>query len=411
VLQKAGSRRAPRLEDVLTEYAVYAQRNATNTVELVGITFKHARAAFARVERPIARDFTLWFSQSARPLGPYAPGTVNAWRSHLLAAYTYFFHSGIGQPGERNELAFTQPLPDHRPRPDTFGDVRAAFAKSVAVMPDARARALIAVLRFQGLRISEVLGLQARDFDTRLWKMWVRRRREVNFWHPQGQPLKHRKHEARMHVMQGARPYILELLALPEAQRHRGCGNGPLVATPYLFPYTGHQLYGDHATPSLAKRRTGKLHRVSEPSIIERMRVVFPALEDNAEAFHVWRHSMAVEAIQRLQGPSALVRLMNLLRHASVTSTARYVALLTGKEIGAEDVQEIEEWQSEDPGAGKASGPPPVSASENTDESEGRHAPDVVLQAAEVLRVIGAKYGRRLNKRHRDKKRLRGHKK
>ena len=407
IVQRHGSRKAPKLETVLSEYLAYARTKAPNTLALVKISFAHAQRAFEQVERPVARDFTVWMGNMARDVGPYAPGTVNAWRSHLLAAYAYYFDSGLGASDERNELAFTRPLPDPRLRPDTFGDVRVAFRKIIAIMPDARARAFIAVLRFEGLRVSEALGLQARDIDLRAQKLWVRRRREPNFWGLQGLPLKHEKHEARMHIMAEAVPYLTELLNLPEATRRVGCGNGREEVTPYLFPYTTHQLYGDHETPSLKRRRTGKLRRVSEPSILERMRTVYPDLTDNYEAFHVWRHSMAIEAIQRLQGPSALTRLMNLLRHASVTSTAKYVTSLTGKEIGKEDVREIEEWQAQESGDPGVSGTG-VSLSENPDQRTGVGEPDAVKQAAELLSVLGAKYGRRLVKRHGSKKPLRG---
>lgn len=179
------------------------------------------------------------------------------------------------------------------PRPRALRDPAREFPELLEAAGDARARALLLTLRYQGLRIGEALGLEWDDLDLDAGRLHVRQQRLVTRAAPS--PLKHRAHGAWLPL------HPLVSSALAELARGRRPLRG--AKSRYFFPYYQTEL--------------GEL--------LARLHLLVPKALPRRHGWHVLRHTYATEL---LRAGTRLEVIGRLLRHSSIAETQHYCAQL-----------------------------------------------------------------------------------
>mgnify|MGYP001596015384 CR=1 FL=1 len=171
-----------------------------------------------------------------------------------------------------------------------------------------RARAWLGVLRFTGLREGEALGLHATDFefDGGRWILRVRRQRSQHSL-ATTEALKTPTSRRQIEVHPSLVPLISPLLDAGAASVKVGKGGARLEQTPLLFPY-----------------RTIDLERM-----IAKLRAVLPDDFTENNAWHVFRHTCAVEWYRRGR---EVVQISVVLGHASIAYTQKYLRAFLGND-------------------------------------------------------------------------------
>lgn len=174
---------------------------------------------------------------------------------------------------------------------------------------DERARAWLAVLRFTGLREGEALGLHATDIEQRQGATWLLRVRRQRSQHTleTTEALKTTTSRRQIEVHPALVPLLRPLLASGPASVKVGRGGGATIETPLLFPY-----------------RALDLERM-----IAKLRVVCPDDFTPDNAWHVFRHTCAVEWYRRGR---EVVQISTVLGHASIAYTQKYLRGFLGND-------------------------------------------------------------------------------
>lgn len=237
----------------------------------------------------------------------FAETTANRYLVMLSAVYRY--------GTQRYPLAVVRsPLlgvPRFRPaqkRPKALRDPETTWPVLLAAMPDAMARSLLCVLRWQGLRIGEALGLQLDHVDLQRGRLLIVQQRRPDY--PAPSPLKGSGSAADMplHPQAAAalRARIAELRLLgaprdawlhPYRQRCRVCRAGRCC------------------TGTCLQHLMGILRRLSPGDFPRRARA------SGGHGWHVFRHTLGAD-IDRSGLPDRDAML--LLRHANVGITTSY---------------------------------------------------------------------------------------
>lgn len=173
---------------------------------------------------------------------------------------------------------------------------------------DARARAWLGVLRFTGLREGEALGLHASDFefDGARWVLRVRRQRSQHTLDTT-EALKTTTSRRQIEVHPSLVPLIAPVLDLAPASVRVGKGGGSRVDSPLLFPYRAADL----------------------EAMIAKLRAVLPNDFTENNAWHVFRHTCAVEWYRRGR---EVVQISVVLGHASIAYTQKYLRGFLGND-------------------------------------------------------------------------------
>lgn len=262
---------------------------------------------------PTERDVTRWFT-SLRTAG-YGERTVGLMRSDLCRAYEFAAVCGFswGNPvmvaSWKPERATRKALADVK---GTWEFVRAAFKHRP------REFAFLCMLRHTAGRKGEVLGTEARHIDWACTKSLPAGQVQID-----QQRVKANERKATRDLKSDAahrwiamHPELREALRVliqQEGTHHEircGYGGGQREVTPFLFPYGESQL----------------------GAILKTLRGIDPEGFPDGDAWHVFRHTKAVE-LNRQKEP--IREIQRFLGHVSLEHTCQYLRALDGSQAVA----------------------------------------------------------------------------
>jgi integrase len=229
---------------------------------------------------------------------------------------------------------------DARDAPRSIMDPYVTYPLLLAAMPDPVARALVAVLRWHGLRIQEALGIalpgskleadlhkHILNLDAGTLTIECQRTRDSSHHGP----LKTDYSKATVSLVEPAAQALREALQWRKQQALRASNtwmakNG-VCAQNYVFPY-----YRMHLDELMER------HREIAPGDFKR-RVVGV---DGGDAWHVYRHTFATEHYRNWPGAVSekRERLHSLLRHKDVRTTGTYLRALALDVVEGDDIDE-----------------------------------------------------------------------
>jgi integrase len=254
--------------------------------------------------RPDAGDVARWCGELARR---FAPGTAALHRDQMRAVFSYAHAAGWVKTNPVALAPWRRPPP---PEPHPVRDMDRVFPRIVAAMPDARAVALCAVVRYLGIRIEEALGLTREDFRP-LGIAILRQRPHPNRWHTT-QPKGRGSLRARRVLpwREPLRAFLAPVLAAPDPLV-RCISPVRRVRVPFVFPYRWPELEG-------LRRRLAR---------------AAPEHFGPGCAWHTFRHTLAFELAD---SGTPLERIRDVLGHASIATTERYIGRLHGAVVAAD---------------------------------------------------------------------------
>lgn len=238
------------------------------------------QAVAALPAEPGPSDLRAWLDRSG-----LAPSTANKDLAVLRAVYRL----AQAELEVRNPTARLSRHRTPRPRPRALSDPSREFPLLLEAGGDIRSRGMLLVMRYQGLRIGEALGLEWDDLES--GHLGVRQQRRP--WQARPCPLKHRAHAALLPLHPLVASVLSEVARLRRPLRGAGAR--------YFFPFFDADL-----------RR-----------LMIRLRSLVPL--PRGDGFHVLRHTYAT---QLLAAGTELHIISRLLRHASVAETQTYCAQL-----------------------------------------------------------------------------------
>ncbi|WP_232293413.1 tyrosine-type recombinase/integrase [Stigmatella aurantiaca] len=127
-----------------------------NTRDAYKTSFRAALKRFGKHGKPSKGQVQGWLSERVRK-AEILPSTANVVRAHLHRVYA--LARDLRWPLLLNVAAFPC-FPDVPKKPEGLRDTYRTWPMLLACMPDARARAFLSFQRWEGLRVSEVLGLE-----------------------------------------------------------------------------------------------------------------------------------------------------------------------------------------------------------------------------------------------------------
>lgn len=289
------------------------------------VNFRRTAALTAQLrlgERPTPGDVQIWISRLRALPGKrgrkMAATTVGLHRDNLHAMFVWAQHSGKGWTSQLGNPVAASLCPFKREAP-----MRRALRAVDDVWPfllaaggdggtpwSARERGFLAVLRYLGLRRSEALALtrgQVTNVDG-VMHVSVIAQRQPDDWSvgPTKTPRSVRTLPCR--------PELAALLArvvkLPDPTVRCGLGGGDSRQVPFLFPFQEAHL----------------------KDLIARLRGVSPDDFPGGDAWHVFRHTVAVELSQR---GAPVESISEWLGHVDISHTQTYLRTLTGKRVSS----------------------------------------------------------------------------
>lgn len=300
------------------------------------------------LERPVTADWKRYLDWRQHPACPnrLTASSADSHRSALQRVYRRCAEAP--KPGwlmVSNPLASAFLPPYHDPgqdRPRSMAEPYITFPLLVARMPDPRAKALLHVLRWHGLRIQEALAiplpgsrvdteLGGRVLDLNAGTLRIERQRTRDTW--QHEPLKTEFSRATVRLAAPALEALRAALRWRQEQALEPSRAWKLqqgvAAASYVFPYYKDSLEG-----------LMELHReVSPGDFKRRVRGV-----DGADAWHVYRHTFATEHARNGVQPE---RLHKLLRHRDRKTTDAYLRALMTETLEGDDIDESVQRQLE----------------------------------------------------------------
>lgn len=263
-------------------------------------------------DHPTPAEVTRWLSDMK--LAGYNDSTINLRRTDLVHVYEAGSRCTVSYGNPAIVLPWRKVVPKRAPLKDvtsTWAFLRAALSR--------RELAFVAVLRFTGVRKGEALGLEWQHIDfTRGVVRIDQQRRKAN----SRETTRRLKSEAARRWVPMRAELRDVLLDLREAEGDTvevktGLGGGLRATTGLMFPWGEYQL--------------GKILAV--------LRGIDPSGFPEADAWHVFRHTVACE-LWRAGKSEAFIQ--EWLGHSSLEKTATYLRSLDGRRISIEDVAALD---------------------------------------------------------------------
>lgn len=267
--------------------------------------------------------------------GVWCEATANV---HLKTARAVYKHAPANYPWAVVKSPFegvpkaSRRFAERKLKPRSLADPQTTFPRLLAAMPDAAARAFLSVMRWNGLRVSEALGLEPGHISFEQGTMRVAQKRMPGKSVPGDLKCEASGGELPMH------PEVIRALrAYAAAEKLAGKPSGPKRLWPYVFRYEGtcHRCLAVYR----GKSEVDCEGRHCLRGIMRILRAVAP--EDfpravpgksGACAFHVLRHTIAADADRN----GALDRdVMLMLRHSTLATTQSYMGRTRGRQIDA----------------------------------------------------------------------------
>lgn len=315
----------------LTELGVnflrdFGPRLASSTVatfrRVLYVASHETRGVSPLPEHPSPADVARWLS--ALQVAGYAGGTVQLWRGHLHHVY----QTGVACLWCSGNPVAAVPWKRLDAQRRALVDVKGVWPFLLAVCVDARERAFMSVLRFGGLRRGEALGLEARHIDFAANTVTVDQQRTKPNSRETTRRLKSEASRRQVPMRAELREVLAELLEGGATVEIRsGFGGGKREVTALLFPYNVYQL----------------------ADFMQRLRGVVPDGFPPKDAWHVFRHTVAVELYRAGKDVEAI---RQFLGHVSLEKTATYLRSLVGARINAsviEGLDDVPERSTSDP--------------------------------------------------------------
>lgn len=304
LVPRIGEERRPRGEPLSKLWDEYLRdglhQHAPSTLRTIHRTRELARTL---QDHPTPREIAAWLS-SLYAAG-YGAGTVRLFRDWLHAVFAYSNATGaaIGNP------VALSPWRAPKPHRQAIRGVSAVWPFLEAVALDVREAAYWGVMRFAGLRPGEARGLLVTDVLRSpllpSWQLSVTKQRGPGSLACAEFP-KTDTSLRRVEVCAPLKVLLAKTLKLGRPKVRVGRGGGEVVISDLLFPY-----------------------RINDDSDgISRLRGVCPADFPPGDAFHVFRHSFAVECVEN---GVALEDLQLMLGHSSLKDTSTYISSLVGR--------------------------------------------------------------------------------
>ena len=250
-------------------------------------------------EFPEAGAITQWLQNMAAK-----PSTVRLHLWNLHACYAWSLANNHTAINPAYKLRWKRPAPQRH----AVWEIETLWPKFLGTVADERERALVAVLRFAGLRIGEALALRPVDVWRHVapWEIHVAGQRNAHALE-RSETLKTVQSRRAVEVRPELRALLAPVFAREPftAAARVGRGGGSWVETELLFASRANDL----------ARLMAGFREVDAGA--------FPA----DDAWHVWRHTFAVELWR--WGRSEL-QISQALGHVSLEYTAGYLRSLAG---------------------------------------------------------------------------------
>lgn len=319
----------PELGALVKEWAprLFARHRNRHSARAMMYVFESALQSLP--VRPTELEYRAWFLALNAGNGPqrYAPSTINRFREFLNTLYEY---ARVRGGPWHNPLADVEPLRDDRAKllPLTERNVRTYYDRAMQLLDDVRDRGVVAVLRFTGIRIGEVLGLQAQDIDLsdpQLPRLHIIRQRFPHTYAPG--PLKHVRQRRFVPIHPELLARLNDILRLGPAKVRMGHHlKGELRECPYLFPQRAKAL----------------------KKLARKLKLMLPEGEwPEGQAFHAFRHAWAIEAHRKARMP--LEEISRWLGHSSIAVTQAYLQELMGYDAPVTSLERLWAAQSGEP--------------------------------------------------------------
>jgi|GEM_PF-4388653 len=293
------------------------------------------RAVLAEKPHPVAGDFVLAVVERMKEGAPGRLNEVTA-NQYLKAASAVFKHATQNYPLAvvRNPLAESKrwTFDERSLKPVALKDPEGTLPRLLAAMPDARARALLLVLRWQGLRIGEACGI---TWEAVRWggggsggALAVLGQRD-----PDGSELTDPKAKASAATMPLHRDVVRALRAVRAADAladERGLSER---RARFVFHYAARCWGCQNARPCGGRMCLDALMAICRAVAPEDFPV--RAAGRGAKAWHVLRHTLGADLERRGVAMGVAQR---VLRHASIGSTGAYFQKVRGAQLSTEDM-------------------------------------------------------------------------
>lgn len=293
------------LQELIALYDVHERpRKELSTQRNLRRTYELARAL---PEYPSPQDVQRWRTELVRSCGlSESTAQLHCWS--LQAIYSWGNDAGQSQ-GNPVALCRFRPVPT---QPKAIRRIGAVWPQILAEMPCPRSRLFVGTLRFAGLRRSEALGLTTQDVLERPGSpvsLLVHHQRPA----PNSWSCSDLKAKAKSHRVIPCRPELLELvrpvLAMGEPTVRVGHGGGQRLTVPFLCPF-----------------RVNDLQRLRH-----RLMAALPLYFGKGDAWHVLRHSLAVEMMA--EGGAEVSDIQAVLGHTVSETTEHYMSALVGQRV------------------------------------------------------------------------------
>lgn len=275
-----------------------------------------ARGVEPLPSHPSPADVARWLS--ALQVAGYAGGTVQLWRGHLHHVY----QTGVACRWCQGNPVAAVPWKRLDATRRALSDVKGVWPFLVERCESTRERAFLSVLRFAGLRRGEALGLEARHVDFTRNVLTVDQQRRKPNSRDVVRVLKSEASRRQVPMRAELRAVLEELLDEGETCEVRsGLGGGKRETTALLFPFNVYQL----------------------DDLMKRMRGVDPSGFPPKDAWHVFRHTVAVELYRAGKDVESI---RQFLGHVSLEKTATYLRSLVGARIDASVIAGLDDEPS-----------------------------------------------------------------
>jgi integrase len=305
-----------------------------NTRKAYKTTMRAVVARFGERAMPTKGQLQAWLSERVRST-QMLPSSANITRAHLYRIYA--LARDLRWPLLLNAAAFPR-LPDAPKKPEGLKDTYRSWPTLLAAMPDSRARAFLSLQRWEGLRVSEVLGLEWRHVK---WdaedgpEVLVEQQREARRTVPG--PLKNDAAPAAFPLSAETVKLLRELQRDGMAQRPLHGAAGSLVGIrpcsdgatrKYIIPY-----FTIHVTA--VARLMGEAVPHEFPSGIRGIRA--------PKRFHRLRHTFGTETVTTVGVEDA----RRYLRHKHIGTTALYADSVRGQKLNKDMLKKVREAAEE----------------------------------------------------------------
>lgn len=292
-----------------------------NTERSQRITLCYALAELP--EKPVPADIEAWHRALVEKAG-LTPITANKYMGWLSAAYecARTFGGALANPCKL-VAEFSEPAPQHEA---LGGPVSAAeIYERARVICTAREKVALALLYWTGICRGELLGLEPHHVDEVAEMLVIEQLREGRSRAGKAGRLKRPSRRRRLPLAllpERERGELLALARLGGGTYHARNQHGPLVESPYLFPWSDETIY----------RGEG---------LMQKLRAIAPEFFSRHKAFHQFRH-VAMEAADE-QTNGNIGKVGDLAGHAGPQSTGRYLRGRRGNRFSKLDAAALAE--------------------------------------------------------------------